>query len=253
MSKVHLTLKSSNIKTGEISVSTTEEDSCPTSCPLRRQGCYADGYPLKGHWNRVPDIGLDWDDFCQTVQDKATALWRHNQAGDLPHKNGQIDADKVFKLEKACRLGGKKGFTYTHHDMSDSMNRLIVMICNKAASLVINLSGNSMSHADDLAELVSFGHKPAPVTTVMPSFYERKHVKKGVWSETYDEYRSRVDLWNIKTPKGKKVTVCPATYRDDMDCAKCKLCAMSHRETIIGFPAHGNRKAKASEIANDTK
>ena len=101
MSKVHLTLKSSNIKTGEISVSTTEEDSCPTSCPLRGQGCYADGYPLKGHWNRVPDIGLDWDDFCQTVQDKATALWRHNQAGDLHHKNGQIDADKVFKLEKA--------------------------------------------------------------------------------------------------------------------------------------------------------
>ena len=247
--RVHFTEKSSNRKVGKISVTTTEESSCPSSCPLKGKGCYAEGGPLAILWNKVSSYDDDWNKFCQTVEDKATALWRHNQAGDLPHKNGDIDKDKLFKLVEACQRSGKKGFTYTHHDMVNKDNRLAVMVANKTASFVINLSGNSMEHADQLADLNSYGHKPAPVVTVLPSSYERQNAKKE-WTETLKEYKSRVDLANVKTPKGRKITVCPASYLDDMDCARCKLCSHVDRETIVGFPAHGFRKKKATEVAN---
>ena len=211
MSKVHLTLKSSNIKTGEISVSTTEEDSCPTSCPLRGQGCYADGYPLKGHWNRVPDIGLDWDDFCQTVQDKATALWRHNQAGDLPNKgndNESIDPVKLAELVKANKK--KYGFTYTHKTKPTHLKENLKLIkwANKNG-FTINLSANNPEHADELAK------HGVPVAVVVGD----KPIKK--------------------TPQGRPVAMCPyQKTKDSVDiitCDRCRLCQNSKRRSIVGF------------------
>lgn len=47
----------------------------------------------------------------------------------------------------------------------------------------------------------------------------------------------------LYTPAGRKVVVCPATYRDDMNCANCEICYDSSAgRAIIGFPAHGTRK-----------
>jgi polyferredoxin len=52
-----------------------------------------------------------------------------------------------------------------------------------------------------------------------------------------------------KTPEGRAVAICPATISDDMDCARCGLCAVANRKAIIGFPAHGAAKRKAEQIA----
>jgi hypothetical protein len=52
----------------------------------------------------------------------------------------------------------------------------------------------------------------------------------------------------IATPAGRKVVVCPATYRDDVSCASCGLCARQ-RSAIVGFPAHGAAKRKADAVA----
>jgi hypothetical protein len=49
---------------------------------------------------------------------------------------------------------------------------------------------------------------------------------------------------NFVTPGGNTVVICPATQDDDMTCAKCKLCAVPGRTTIIGFPAHGTGTKK---------
>ena len=54
MTKVRFTKVSSNRKVGKMSVTTTERDSCPDACPFKGNGCYADGFPLAGVWNRVP-------------------------------------------------------------------------------------------------------------------------------------------------------------------------------------------------------
>ena len=41
--KTHVTLKSSNAKTGPLATTYREQSSCPTTCPLMGQGCYATG------------------------------------------------------------------------------------------------------------------------------------------------------------------------------------------------------------------
>ena len=224
--KYHITLKSSNAKTGPIPVTTTEQKSCPDICPFRNdEGCYAETGPLALHWRKVStgERSINLDQLCNAISGLVKGqLWRHNQAGDLPHNDGIIDAEQVSAIVRSNQ--GRKGFTYTHHDMNHAHNRAVIQNANESG-FTINLSGNDLGHADQLAAL-----SIAPVTVVLP------HTVQG--------------NAKITTPAGRKVTVCPATYRDDISCATCKLCASAKQERpIIGFPAHGTRKAKASAIA----
>ena len=219
-----ITLKSRNKKTGPIPVTTTERKSCPKSCPFKKQGCYADGGPLAIVWDQVATThGQSWNDLCDDVKAlKPGQLWRHNQAGDLPHKKEIIDIIKLSKLITANN--DKKGFTYTHHDMTLTENRERVAMANNQG-FTVNLSGNDVNHADELKAL-----NIGPVVVVL------------------DQHQTE----NLTTPNGNKVTVCPAAIdkTDKINCANCKLCAISNRDTIIGFPAHGNRKKLASSIAS---
>jgi hypothetical protein len=86
----HLTLKSGNEKTGTMPVSTTSRHTCPSSCPLKGNGCYADSGPLGIHWAKVNrgERGMNFHDFILAVNAlPKDAVWRHNQAGDLPGTN----------------------------------------------------------------------------------------------------------------------------------------------------------------------
>ena len=145
--KVRLTLKSRNKKTGPIPVSTTERKSCPSTCPLKGNGCYADSGPLALVWNETPQVGKAWGQFCKSISSlKEGQLWRHNQAGDLPHKADIIDRAKLAKLVIANN--GKRGFTYTHHDMSKADNREAIATANKQ-DFTVNLSANTVHEADN--------------------------------------------------------------------------------------------------------
>lgn len=241
--QVHLTPKSKNRKVGKIPVSTTSADTCPDDCPFKKNGCYADGGPLAMHWAKVTDRqrGVTWPIFIGMIRDLLPdTLWRHNQAGDLPGQNNKLDATACFQLADANT--GKRGFTYCHYDvLYSSHNRNVIEQMNKMG-FVVNLSGNSLDHADKLADL-----DIAPVTTVLPIEYERTSAK-GEWTETLAEYKQRIDIRNVTTPSGRKVTVCPATYMDDVSCETCQLCARL-RDAIVGFPAHGNGKKKADAVA----
>ena len=223
--QVHLTMKSSNEKTGKIPVSTTEAQTCPAACPFNNAnegGCYAESGPLKMHWMKVSDKarGDTWPVFIGKIANlKADTLWRHNQAGDLPGRNDQLDATACMELAQAN--DGKRGFTYTHYDVLGSKrNRMIVTQMNRSG-FTVNLSANNVAHADQLADLDA-----GPVATVLPI--------------------DQID--NTVTPAGRKVVVCPATIRDDVSCASCQLCQRK-RDFIIGFPAHGTSKKKADAIA----
>lgn len=219
-----LTLKSANKKTGPIPVSTTSSDSCPAACPFKGNGCYAEQQPLLGRWREVDrgEYSYGLGEFCARVAALPEGgLWRHNQAGDLPGEGDAIDADALLQLVAANR--GKRGFTYTHKPMGSAENARAVESAN-AAGFTVNLSGNSLAHADSLADMGI-----APVVTVLPSAVHG-NVK-------------------LATPQGRRVVVCPATYRDDVNCASCGLCAVRDRKVIVGFPAHGGQKAKASAVA----
>lgn len=215
-----LTRVSSNAKTGPIPVSTSSADTCPDSCPFKDQGCYAKSGPLALHWRKVTSggRGLSWEQFCDEIAAlPRNQLWRHNQAGDLPGDNEYIDASALARLTRANK--GRRGFTYTHK-YSTEANREAIRSAN-ANGFTINLSANTLAHADTLADYAC-----GPVAVVLPS------------SQTT----------NTLTPAGRKVVICPATQRDNVTCATCGLCSRQ-RSAIVGFPAHGTGKAKASRVA----
>jgi hypothetical protein len=116
---------------------------------------------------------------------------------------------------------GRRGFTFTHYDvLTNIANRQAINEANK----IINLSGNSLDHADALSDL-----RIAPVTVVLPA--------------------GTVD--NTKTPNGRTVVVCPINTTPGTTCATCQLCSRM-RSTIIGFPATGGLKHRINkEPAND--
>lgn len=209
---VHLTQVSSNTKTGPIPVSTTERRSCPPRCPHMDAGCYADGGPLRIHWDKVPERGTAWEEFCGRIaQLPAGTLWRHNQAGDLPGDGTRIDGPALMRLVEANL--GRRGFTYTHYDPTKGDNAYWIAAAN-AMGFTINLSADTLEQADAYAEL-GIG----PVVTVLHSTAGRHGA----------------------TPEGRTVAVCPAVQTEGVSCATCQVCA-KQRQAIIGFPAHGMRK-----------
>ena len=218
--KIHLTKISSNKKTGPIPVSTSSKETCPNSCPLKKNGCYADGGPLQLHWEKVTrgERGLDWDQITKAIKNLPKGqLWRHNQAGDLAGLNGRIDEAKLKDLVRANK--GKRGFTYTHKPMS-GLNWHLIKEANQNG-FVINLSANNLKHAD---QLLKHG---VPVVSVLD-----------------------VDAPKVSTtPTGAKVVRGPATNSDRGTCSSCGLCADGSRDYVIGCPAQGTSKKKANLIA----
>lgn len=229
MPHVLLTMKSANKKTGPIPVSTTAAETCPTACPLNTKnagGCYAAYGPLALIWRRVSngEFGGPWDAFLDAIRKLPTGqFWRHNQAGDLPGVADKIDADLLASLVEANK--GRRGFTYTHKPLT-AENATAIANAN-ANGFTINLSGNNLNHADELAD-AGIG----PVVTILPVDMS------GDVAPVY------------KTPKGRKVAVCPATYKDDVSCASCQLCQRVDRKVIVGFPVHGTAKKRAGAIAS---
>lgn len=219
--QVHLTLKSSNTKTGAIPVSTTSKHSCPPICPFKEAGCYALDYHLNMHWNKVTnkERGTTWSEFCDTIAAfKPDTLWRHNQAGDLPGQNNLIDTDKLDQLVAAN--SGKNGFTYTHYPIENRANLAAIQSAN-AAGFTINISTQDLTAADNAYNL------GLPTTVVLSS---------NPGASTF------------KSPGGNTIAVCPAQLKDDVSCKTCQLCQKSKRKVIVGFIAHGSSKAKVIKI-----
>jgi hypothetical protein len=171
------------------------------------------------HWNKVTkrERGGSLEQFCDQLRalPEGTML-RHNQAGDLPSKDGEtIDREALAKIIKAS--AHLRGFTYTHYRPENIRNRQAIKGANKLG-FVVNLSAKSLDDADYLS-----GLGIAPVVVVLPS-------------DTKE---------NQYTPQGRLIVVCPATQREDVTCASCKLCAInSPTRPIVGFPAHGVSKRK---------
>ncbi len=228
---VLFTLISHNAKTGPIPVSMSTKATCPDSCPLKAGGCYASGGPINLHWQRLSKglagNALSWEDFCTKVSKLPRGqLWRHNQAGDLPGENLTIDRASLAMLVSANK--GRNGFTYTHKPVMKGQADAKTVKANVASiadanakGFIINLSADNLSEADAMARL-----GVAPVVTLLPS----------------------TQTTNTQTPEGRKVIVCPATYREGVNCATCRLCQNVKRSVIIGFPSHGVSIKKADLV-----
>ena len=219
--KYLITPKSQNPITGPIPVTTSPRSTCPRTCPFIGDVCYAEQGALGGFIWTLLDRTPVGQSFAQHIRVHSFtylllfisrlpkgALWRHNQAGDLHGKDGTIDVEHLRLVTKANQ--GRKGFTFTHYDiLANAKNRMAIAEANQNG-FTINLSGNSLAHADALFDI-----DVAPVTTVLPPNQKT----------------------NTRTPKNRKVVICPARTRQNVTCSTCKLCTRSTRDFIIGFPA----------------
>lgn len=214
-----LVINSKNRKLGGIPVSMTDMASCPTACPLRDRGCYAEFGKGRYHWERVATTrGRSWVEFCREVAAlPAGQLWRHNEAGDLPGRGDELDVRALATLVDAN--AGRRGFTFTHKPLRGAGELAAVRDAN-ARGLTINLSADSLEQADELAELAA-----GPVAVVLP---ERAPPR-------------------LTTPAGRDVIVCLHQSRG-LTCAECELCASSSRASIIGFRAHGQARSIVSDL-----
>lgn len=218
MTWFHFTRKSQNAKTGPLATTTTEERTCPPSCPLFTE-CYGKGGPQAMHWRKVNEHARGGDLAYLTANIRALdpgELWRHDVTGDLPGVGERINGRELRAITAANT--GRRGFTYTHKRPSVGDNARHIADANRDG-FTINLSANTLAESDAYADL-GIG----PVVTVLPA----------------DQTENTV------TPAGRRVVVCPATQRDDVTCATCKMCAVQdRRDVIIGFPLHGSRKRMA--------
>lgn len=218
----HLTKKSSNSKTGPIPVSTMPRQTCPDSCALKNNGCYGENFPLCIHWDKVSrgERGTTFDSHCDEIASLPNnALWRFGQVGDLPGIGDQLDPGKLSQLVNAN--AGKRGFGYTHKPLT-AKNQEHIQSANELG-FTINISADSLAHADEIADL---GLK-VPIVAL---------VELGSPAAQ-------------TTPQGRKVKVCPAQTHDGITCRSCALCSVSYPRVIVGFYPHGSKSKAANNVA----
>lgn len=218
------TLDSLNRKTGRIPVTTSPESTCPESCSLKKNGCYAESGPMLWRWQQN---SLSFEEMISLIFCLPKGkLWRHNQAGDLPGLNEKIDCSQTKRLVEANE--GKLGWTYTHKPVDPSQsgsswldhNLQIIQYMNDHG-FTVNLSADGFSQLD---QLMQYG---LPCVTILPSWIQEEQ---------------------IFSPGGHKICLCKACINPLFRCVECQWCQKRDRSFAIGFPAHGRGKRKVNDV-----
>jgi hypothetical protein len=203
-------------------VSTSPPSTCPDSCALKGNGCYAETGRVRWQWRAAERNGVAWLSFLAQVRYlPGGQLWRHNVAGDLPGEGNLINPLELGQLVRANK--GKCGFTYTHYPMTPH-NRAQVEAA-VAQGFTINVSTD---RASDAVALRQRGLK-APLVTILP-----------------------IDAPNDQWLQGVRIVACPAEKTDKVQCSNCGLCQQPDRGYVIGFRAHGSSKRTVDVIARSS-
>ena len=104
-------------------------------------------------------------------------------------------------------------------------NRSVIAIAN-TLGFTINLSANTPAEADALVEL-----EIGPIVTILAHDYARRAVRHRAksrpdeWAETIAQWRDRIARLPVRTPAGRRIAICPATYTE-ATCKSCGACAV---------------------------
>lgn len=209
--------KSANTKLGQMGATYRKVgDSCPSSCPLLNNGCYAQSGKTAMHQKRAEISEGDGAKFQAWVSTTKAKLIRLHVSGDFfsgdkPDKEYIDGVLKGFKARKDV-----VGYTYTHgwKKLSKRLNSL--------DNLTVNASTDN---TQDRIKAVKAGW---PVVMVVTDDEKRKS-----WMDE---------------ATGKKVVVCP-NQTSGITCNQCMLCAKKHRPQIVAFKAHGalRKRVKVGE------
>ena len=217
--KVWFVPESGDKKTGKISVTYTENSSCPARCPFKGHGCYAENFPCCLQWKKAPVKGVPANELKQVINETAhTNVIRHNVAGDLgKNHSNNIDKDLLDSLISAYE--GLTAYTYTHTAINKHNIELVKAATEKG--FVINFSTEKLS---DVKKAMKAGCNAVIAVNTMEN--------------------------NVTVVDNVKIVKCPSTYKDNVQCKNCGLCWLKNRQFAIAFPVHGNKKKAATQNAN---
>ena len=220
-----LTVLSKASKLGGMQATYVGRKTCPPSCPLFRDGCYAEGIRVRTPWLRAEAEGRDLSGLLREVRSWVPGTrWRYAIAGDLPGEGETVDGKALSRITSAVKAARVQGWTYTHKDPAVKGNARAIAAANDGG-FTVNISVHGPVEADDALALGI-----APVVMVLPERRE-DHPKA--------------------TPSGVPIVQCPATVDgSSITCASCgggkgALCARRDRAFVVGFPVHGVSKKKA--------
>jgi hypothetical protein len=214
-------LSAGNSKTGAMLLVRAPRSTCPESCGLKGNGCYAFNFPLVLHWMKQEQTGVDFATVLYAVRTlPKKALWRLFEAGDFEPSSENpelISPSQVVSLLAANN--GKRGFGYTHYPVLPNLEVLQLM---NSSGLTINASADSLEQA---GAYFSLG---LPTVVVVAEKFPKDSVVDGV-----------------------RVVVCPnQSTPSKPTCLQCQMCQKPDRDYVIGFRTHGTkkRKIKVSQI-----
>lgn len=209
--KIKFVEKSQNKKTGAITQTYSSCNTCPTRCPFKHNGCYAEYGPASIQWHSVKH---DVNNLTNLIKGGATTkLIRHNVAGDIAEEGtSNISEELLTILNKAYK--NHTAYTYTHCEVNERNINLA-----KSSKMVINFSCEELSQVE-------------------------KAVKSGALAVMAVAKMSGAK----KEINGIKYIKCPNTINSNIQCKDCKLCANRRRKSVIVFEAHGNGRKKASNF-----
>ena len=195
-----------NSKTA-IPTTRSARSTCPVSCPLRGNSCYAENFPMAMQWDKLTNSGLNYINLLDEISRlRRNTLWRHNDAGDLIGSGNRIDLTALVALVDANR--GRRGFTYTHWPWRKNVE---VIRWSNRRGFTINVSLESVDEA-----LAAY-KAGLPVAVI------------------------REQTENLEIIDDIKFVVCPAQTKG-WTCKDCGLCAVADREYIIVFKPHGTKR-----------
>lgn len=232
--RYHVTLHSMGHKLIGLTVWRTPSNTCPDSCPLKNTGCYDQDGNCNIHRQRHDNGEYKSLNVVELLKKSPamTSVVRASIGGDLAGQSNIIDKQENVKLFKGLHKAHKKVLLYTHkpitHGGSEQERNVnlqtIKAIQKVAPSLAINVS---CEQAEQVDQAINAGFD---AVCIVPD----------------DNQTVRT------TPEGNKIVNCPEAQGKTDGCAMCgsgkPLCTRKNRGYAIGFPAHGSRAKKVTNL-----
>jgi hypothetical protein len=120
---IKYSLSAGNSKTGAMLLVRSPRSTCPDSCGLKGNGCYAENFPLVLHWMKQDTVGVDFATVLYAVRTLPKgSIWRLFEAGDFEGDGKTISSSQVLSLLAANQ--GRRGFGYTHYPVFQNLQTL---------------------------------------------------------------------------------------------------------------------------------
>jgi hypothetical protein len=220
-----VTQKSSNKKTGPVSVTYGATVSC-VDCPLKNNGCYAEHGLVAVHKRRL---------------DKAVRAAKASTTRQAEHEARGIDALRAVGQGLRIHTSGDCPTTESARIVADAAERFMSRGGGRAWSYTHAWRRVSRKAWRGVSVLAS-------VETLADA---RKAIRRG-WATARVVPQFATDKAWLEG--GIRWIPCPAQTRDDVTCDSCRLCWNDDKLRTIGagiaFEAHGSAKRKAAKAVS---